>query len=661
MHNRILRTAIGATLAASAGLAASQPALGADDGALDELVVVATRRPTPLGQIGNSVTVIDAAAIRDSQAPALADLLAQTPGVNFVRNGGIGQLTSVLIRGAASDETVVVVDGVQLTDPWSTAGGVFFDNLLNADTGRIEILRGAQSTLYGSQAMGGVINIVSTEPQSAFGGGLIAEAGSHSTGLVGANIGGNDDQLLWKLSANWYGTGGFPVHDTVFGGKRADAGQIGAASGRIRYDFTPAVQLDVRAYATQGRVDTDGYDTPTGKFGDDNEYSKKTQFVGYTGLTVASADRAFVNRLALQYTHSSQHEYDPGPRFPAAFYANANLVTFFGTGHVTREEYQGTWTIDPRWHAVFGLQHELSTISTDTPAFDYSPAAVADSATINSGYVQLQGVVAQGLTLTAGERYDRHSQFGAHSTGQLAAAWVVPSSETTLRASVGQGFKAPSLYQLYGANGVGNTALRPESATSWDAGIEQRAGSELLLAATYFHRTSHDLIDFFNCPVFLGGSPQCVAAVFGGYYANIDAATAHGVELQSTWHPAEALTVAGNYTLTATENRSQGSPSFGNQLPRRPRSAANASIAYRWLDAATATVAARYSGRTFDDVANTTPLGGYVLLDLRASYQLRGKLELYGRVENVTGKRYETAYQYGTPGRIAFIGVRSDF
>src|SRR5208283_2242244 len=142
-----------------------------------------------------------------------------------------------------------------------------------------------------------------------------------------------------------------------------------------------------------------------------------------------------------------------------------------------------------------------------------------------------------------------------------------PDSQTILRASFGQGFKAPSLYQLYGANGVGDTLLRPESATSWDAGVEQRAmAGRLALAATYFHRDSHDLIDFFNCPVFEGGSLQCKAAVFGGYYANIDEATAHGVELQAKYKPSTALSIAANYTLTDTENLSPGSPNFGNVL-----------------------------------------------------------------------------------------------
>ncbi len=665
MQNRIVCVAIGVALSAIPRLTPAQTtnpvaAAAPSDAPVEELVVVATRSPAPLVQVGNSVTVIDEAAIRESQAPAVADLLAQSPGISFVRNGGIGQLTSVFIRGAGSDETVVLIDGVQLTDPSSTAGGFFFDSLLTADIRRIEILRGAQSTLYGSQAMGGVISIISAEPTAPFEGGFGAEAGSHDTGYATANAGGRSEDLLWKLSGNWYGTSGFPAFDPAFGGARADASQVGGGSARVRYDLTPLVQLDARAYYTQNRVDTDGYDTPTGAFGDDNEYAANRQLVVYSGITISSPDHALANRFAYQYTDSERREYDPGPRNPPSItgYANSDPETFYGIGRNIREEYQGTWNISPDVHAVFGLQHELSTISTDTPAFDYAPAALENDATIDSGYAQVRGQVAPGLTLTAGERYDRHSEFGDHSTGQLAAAWAMPGNQTVLRASFGQGFKAPSLYQLFGANGVGNPALRPETATSWDAGVEQHAlDGQLGLAATYFHRDGRDLIDFFYCTGIT--SPQCNNAIFGGYYANIDSATVHGAELQATYKANTALTIAGNYTITDTENQSPGA--FGNELPRRPRDAANASLNYCWPSRWSGTIAARYAGRSYDDAANTLRLGGYVLVDLRLGYQIGERLEAYARIENVAGKRYETVFEYGTPGRVGFIGVRAGF
>jgi vitamin B12 transporter len=152
-----------------------------------------------------------------------------------------------------------------------------------------------------------------------------------------------------------------------------------------------------------------------------------------------------------------------------------------------------------------------------------------------------------------------------------------------------------------------------------------------------------------------------VAAVFGGYYANIDEATAHGVELAATFKPDDALGITANYTLTDTENKSPGSANYGNELVRRPQNAANLSVSYRWPSRFSATIAERYVGRAFDDVANKKPLGGYVLTDLRLSYEISDRLEVYGRIDDMTGKHYELAYQYGTPGREEFIGVRASF
>ena len=625
---------------------------------LDEVVVVANRAPEPLSKVGNSVTVLTEADINRSQEPVVADLLAQTPGLTVARTGGVGQPTSVFIRGAESDQTVVVIDGVQLNDPSTTGGGFDFANLLTSDVSRIEILRGAQSTLYGSQAIGGVINIVNPDPASAFGGGITAEGGSHDTGYVTAKLGGKDDALLWRLSGNWYGTSGIPAFDERYGGRRLDASQIGGGSGQLRYDFTPDLALDVRGYYTQARTDFDGYDTPTGAFGDDSEYEKSNQLLGYAGLTLKSPDRTLTNRVAFQYTSTETREFDPNA--PANF-GSPSVETFYGIGRNVREEYQGTWEITPRTQAVFGAQHERSTIDTDSPAFDFSgPMPLENFATIDSGYIQLQSEVAAGLTLTGGGRYDRHDVYGGHSTGQFAAAWALNDSHTILRASFGEGFKAPSLYQLY--SNYGNPALQPEQANSWDTGVEQHAwDGRLLLSAAYFQRDSRDLIQFFDCPTNpTTGPPLCTKDPFG-YYANIARASAHGVEVVGSFNPIEPLSLAANYTYTDTEDRSPGSRTFGNQLPRRPKQSANASATYRWPSRFTAGVAARYAGRSYDDAANQIALGGYVLVDLRISYAFKDRLELYGRVENATGKHYETAYQYGTYGRVGFAGLRATF
>ncbi len=637
------------------GIAVAPPALPAEnDDSLDEVVVVANRAPEPMSKVGNSVTVLTEADIERSQETVLADLLTQTPGLTVARTGGVGQPTSVFIRGAESDQTVVVIDGVQLNDPSTTGGGFDFANLLTSDISRIEILRGAQSTLYGSQAIGGVINIINPEPTGPFGGGVRVEGGSHDTGYVTANLGGKDDALLWRLSGNWYGTSGIPAFDERYGGVRLDASQIGGGSGQLRYDFTPDLAVDVRGYYTQARTDFDGYDTPTGAFGDDNEYEKSNQLLGYAGLTMKSPDRTLTNRVAFQYTSTETREFDPNA---PVNYGSPSAETFYGIGRNVREEYQGTWAITPRLHAVFGAEHERSTIDTDSPAFDFSgPMPLENSATIDSGYAQLQDEIIAGLTLTAGGRYDRHDVYGGHSTGQFAAAWALDDNRTILRASFGQGFKAPSLYQLY--SNYGNLALQPEQANSWDAGVERHAwDGRLVMSATYFKRISRDLIQFFDCTT---PNPLCVKEPFG-YYANIARASAHGLELQAAVNPTAQLNLAVNYSLIDTQDQSPGSPTFGNELPRRPRSAANASVTYNWSSHLSAGAAARYAGRSYDDAANQIALGGYVLVDLRMSYALTDRLELYGRVENATGKHYETAYQYGTYGRVGYAGLRAAF
>jgi len=655
MDHRHLRLACAAALGALAAVsvrAESDVSTTTEEG-LEEVVVVANRTPEPLSKVGNSVTVLNGDAIKQSQLPVISDLLAQTPGLSVARSGGIGQPTSVFIRGAESDQTVMVIDGVQLYDP-STTGAYFdFQNLLTGDISRIEILRGAHSILYGSQAMGGVINITTPEASSPFEGDIVAEGGSHSTGDVTGALGGKDGRLDWRLSGTWLGTSGIPAFDEKLGGTRLCASQIGGGTGRLSYAITPSLDFDLRGYYVQSRTDFDGYDTtpPNYPFGNDNEYGKNVQLVGYAGFTLRSPG-GLTSRIAYHYSYSDTRDYDPdGPRN----LGEPSTETFYGIGGIEREEYQGIFEIAPRYQLVFGAQHERSSIDTDTPGYDYTgPAPTDDAVTIDSGYAQVQAEVVSGLTLTAGEREDRHSVFGAHSTGALAAAWSLDDAQTILRASFGQGFKAPSLYQLYG--NFRNLALRPEAGETWDAGIERHAlDRRLTVSATYFERYSRDLIEFFDCP----SLAVCINPS-GGYYANIARSAAHGVELVAAYDATERLNLAANYTLTDTEDKSPGS-TYGNTLPRRPADAAYVSLSYRWSVPLTTSISSRYAGPSFDDQANDIKLGGYVLVDLRLSYALRERLELFARVENLTGKHYETEYQYGTLGRVAYAGARASF
>ncbi len=647
MNHRILFAAATAAALHCVGSRAQTAPLGAGT-SLDEVVVVANRMPEPVSRVGSSVTVITGPEIEASQAVTIAELLEQTPGITVVRNGGIGQPASVFIRGADSAQTMVLIDGVPMNDPSSPSGGYDFGNLLVGDVARIEILRGAQSTLYGSQAIGGVVSITTAEASSPLGGGGTAERGSHGSDLVTANLGGKSADLNWRLAAQYLSTDGISAFDEAFGGRELDASRMTGLSGRLRYDFSSEVQLDLRGFYAHARTNFDGYDTPNYAFGDDAEYGTTTQSAEYAGLNFKSPGSALANRIAFQYTDYDRRSFDPN--------VGPVTETFYGIGRNERWEYQGTWQPAGGLQAVFGAQRERTTIDTDTPAYDITPAVLEAAATIDSAYLQLQDEIARGVTLTGGVRYDHHSVFRSHTTGQGALAWALNGGATILRASVGQGFKAPAPYQLFSA--YGNTGLQPEEATSWDAGIEQHAaGGRMVLSATYFSRDSRELINFFDCST---PGPLCAAEPFG-YYANIARARARGVELQASYSPVPELTASANLTYTESTDRSPGASTYGNELPRRPRDSGSAQLSYRWHSGPSLAAALRYSGRSFDDAANTVPLHTYAVLDVRATCPIADHVEAYGRLENATDKHYETAYQYGTPGRGGFVGVRVTF
>jgi vitamin B12 transporter len=647
LKTQTLRCAYALALCVSAfNIAVVPTAWSADsDDSLDEVVVVANRAPEPLSKVGNSVTVLDQQAIEDSQKVDVSALLATTPGITFSRTGGPGTSTNVYIRGADSDHTVVLVDGVVLNDPSLVGGNFDFGNLLVGDISRIEILRGGQSTLYGSQAIGGVINIVTTEPQPGLGADVQAEGGSLGTGMVKGGIGDKSDDWSYRVGATYYATDNIPALDKRYGGTLTDPFHDSVVSGRATYNFTPDVQFDERAYWTESRVFYDGTPPPDYVLANYPQYEDVRQLFDYTGLNFNFFDDHFKNRVAYEYTTTQHEDYNSA--------VDPISQTDSYRGNNSRVEYQGTWAIANGYQAVFGIQQEKSWADT-TP---YAPAH-AETGQVGE-YVQLQGEVVSGLTLTAGERHDHYDTFGQHYTGQVAAAWALPSS-TVIRSSWSQGYKAPSLYELYSP--YGNAALKPEQSTGGDGGVEQHLwNNRVTLSATYFLTHFNNLIEFENCP----GSPLCdTLGLNGGYYANQDRVKASGVELQASAALTSALAVSANYSHIKTEDETPGSPTYGQQLFQRPEDAANLSLDYTWPHGIKTTVAARYGGPSFDQNFNVYPtatvrLGGYTLLDLRVSYPVTEKLELYARVDNVTNKWYETIYQYGTWGRTAFAGLRA--
>jgi vitamin B12 transporter len=614
---------------------------------IQQLVVTATRSALPITSVGDSITVIDTDAARRSQRTALSDLLTTTAGVSASRNGGLGTTTSVRIRGAESDQTVVLIDGIKLNDPSSPGGGFNFANLLVDDVARVEILRGSQSTLWGSQAIGGVINIVTPDPAGPLSTSFVTQAGSYGTAALGGRAQAGTERFGWRVGANYLHSDGVSAFDEDLGGREDDGYRHVGANVRGVLRFTDAVTAELRSTWSRGRVDIDGSPAPAFTLTDTREFITSREWVSYAGLKVDTLEQRLQHRIGVGYTDTDREGTDPQSSVPR---------TFDAFGRNLRVDYQGTLALNDRISTVFGIERERSELSTVSPSvFDPTPMPLRRDVTLDSAYAQVQVTAARALTLSGGVRYDDHETFGSDTSMQLAAAWSV-SQSTVLRTSYGEGFKAPTLFQLFSQ--FGNDMLRPEESDDYDIGIEQRAFNDaLVVSATYFSRDTDSMIDFVSC--FGVDSPQCRARP-DGFYENLQQTRADGYELTLQLRPVAPLSFTANYTELDARNASRTSNNFRKRLARRPQHAANAQLSYQWPIPLLTTVAAQYSGRAFDDVANQVVLDDYTLIDLRAEYRLSQRWQLMGRIENVFDQDFATARRFGSIGRGIYLGVRMD-
>lgn len=611
-----------------------------------EIVVTALRTPVARDRVASSITVLDLDVIEHEQPITISDLLVRTPGISQSRNGGYGTATSLRIRGADSGQTVIVIDGMRLADPSSTAGGYNFANLLTGDIDRIEILRGPQSILWGSDAIGGVVNVQTARPTKKLEGKLAIEAGSRETANARAAIGGSNKLLDWRVAGSVFTTDGISARSI---GTEADGYRRTSGSGTATIHLAENISADIRGYYADAHHEFDSFS------GDSADYGLTREWTIYTGLNAAFLDGRFHNRFAMLHSETDRENYDPSRSFRS--------INFDAKGKVRRFEYQGRFEISPAADIVFGAEREEQRMHSGSP--DDSSAAYAllrSKADIDSVYSQLRVTPFGGLTLSGGLRYDHHSLFGGSSVFSTGAAWSFNDGNTVLRASYDEGFKAPSLYQLYSLYGAAN--LDPEQAKGWEAGVEQALFDEKLrFSATYFHRDTDNLIDFAYCPT--SGTLPDICFVPGttdtrfGYYANVKQSRAQGVEISGAAQLG-GFFVDANYSWIAAEDRSDGSI-YGNQLARVPRHLANGQIGYEAPFGVKASVALRYSGKTRDSNSGSTWLDDYILTDIRAEWNFAPELTFFGRAENLFDVDYSTANGYSSLGRSMYFGLRGTF
>ena len=614
-----------------------------------DIVVTANRTATLVDRVGQSVTILDTQTIETRQAATVSDLLLQTPGVTVARNGGVGTTTSLSIRGAESDQTVALIDGVKLNDPSAPGGGFNFGTLLIGNIARIEVLRGAQSVLWGNQAIGGVVNIITRQPTDHLEINARAEGGWHDTGQGFANISDTIGPVSASFGAGYYRTDG---NSAFAAGKELDGYRDFGANGSVNIALAKDLSVDLRGFYSNGRTDFDGFPAPNYVFADDREYELAKQVVGYAGVNAGLFDGHFHNRFSYAYTDTRRRDFDPDG------FVNQ---TFDGNGQNYRMEYQGVVDLGSVFQTTFGAEREVSRLRTTSfGAPDVYTGDTPGRSRTFSGYGQLVVTPLTGLTLTGGVRHDSISQSGLNASGNAttfsgSGVYSPNGGSTVFRGSYSEGFKAPTLFQLQSQ--YGNALLAPERSHGWDAGVTQHAlDGAIEASATWFHRNTDNLIEFISCPDPLPETGICANRP-NGTYDNVQKALSQGLEVALTLKPTSAFTLVGSYTYLDAENRTPGS-AFGLRLSRRPSQSVTVNVDYRWWFGLETGATVSDIGDSYNDPSNSQRLNGYVLAGLRASFPVTHNIAVYGRIDNLFGEVYQTIYQYGVPGRAAYAGIR---
>ncbi len=584
------------------------------------ITVTANGLGTAIVNTGQAVTIVDREEIDSIQGADPARVLRRTPGLSLSRNGGVGGFTGVNLRGANSEQLLVLVDGVRVADPAAPGGGFDFGNLLLGTASKFDILRGSNSTIWGSDAIGGVIDI-STRGETGFAGNV--EYGSRDTLFTSVAGGVSGEGYYAGLTGSWYRTDGF---STAASGTERDGFEQLALGGQLFVDVTSNLELFAHANWSEGDLDLDGFPAPTFAFADTLDTQETRRHWGDVGFAWYGNDLTLRGSYSLSDT--ARDNLDA-----------TGSTTFASDGHSERVSLRGEYRAIGPVTVAFGADKEWTDYSAS-----FSPDGEAD---IFGAYVQL-GFVMGRFAAHVGSRVDDHSLFGSNASYGADISYGF-GSDWRVRASLGEGFKAPTLFQLL--SNFGNTALQPEESTSFDLGVEKgERGRGTHLALTAFRRDSEDLIGFVSCFGVAGGI--CTNRPFGTY-DNTARARAQGIEAEAGFAIAEGLRLSGVYSYVDAEDRTTGL-----QLARRAKHLATLFADYEAPFGLKLGADLRLVGASFDNPTNTTRLDGYEVFDLRAAMPLSEAVEIYGRVENVFDSDYQSVAGYNSPGRGAFLGVR---
>jgi len=585
------------------------------DAIMPEIVATASRWEEPVERVPQDMTIITRADIEKKGAPFVADLLRLQADLQVVQKGGPGTNATLLMRGGGSNQVLVLIDGIKLNSP--TTGSADLSGLLTYDVERIEIIKGSQSTLYGSEAMAGVVNIITKKGTGKLKADLSVEGGSFATVKTAGSVSGGTGRTNYRLSATLSDTDGIPIakNGSVLNGYTNTS-----VSARLGANPTDSSSVELNLRYGKDSTHLDNFAFGVGPV-DTRDYVQKSEnyLVSATGKIYPW--EKYEQSLSLSYLRNDLNATDP-----VTAYNNYRIKS-------TTELLDWQHTLDLRPVTItggFAYRHEAA---ENVGVFDQS----IDN---KAGYLDAKlALIDDTLILNAGLRYDNHSTFGDALTCRAGMLYYLKPLEVRFKANFATGFRAPSLNELYYPY-YGNRNLKPEKSTGYDVGVEKELFSKkLVIGATWFQQRYKNLIQT-NFSTFTAG--------------NIGNAQTEGVELKATALPLDDLKLNTAYTYLDAVNRD--TRAF---LPLRPRSKFMSSTEYT---VAKLTVIGEYLyvSKRYDS-ALKRDISSYSLVNLKGSYLLNKNLSLFARIDNLLDKSYEEAAGYGTPGISAFGGVKVSF
>lgn len=610
--------ALGAGAAAIMGVGQAEPI---DLGTIE---VIANRSATADTKVGSTVNRVSQQEIKTRAQPSVADYLATLPGVSVSAPGGVGQETTLIVRGADKKYVKTLFNGIDISDVTATQVQPSIEHFMADGVSAIEVLKGSQGTLYGSDAVAGVIGISTLgEPEDGLHAELGAEGGSHSTFRSHAKVTAAGNGGKMALGVSGLNTAGISAAEEHAGNPERDGYKNFGLTFAGEQQMNDVLTLFGSALSISSTADYD----------DDGASPRDNPFNETSGTRQGARIGAKLNLLDGRVENIVSAQVFNTDR-------DIHSVSIFGPydanfdGTRTKIDDQLTFTVNDSVKLLAGADHEWQSAAiTDNYGTDFNARA-------ENGGLWTEAIVTplEGLSLTGSLRLDDHSQFGSHTTWRATAAHLF-SSGTKLHGSLGTGFRAPSLYELYDAY-AGNPGLKPEKSFSWDAGVGQTLmDGRLTLDVTVFGLDTDDLIDY---------------SFATWSYVQVPGTTRRsGVELSAGWEANDWLTLNAAYTFTHTEQAD------GARRPRVPKHdlALSAVItpAEKWTIAATA----RYVNDTID--TGNMKLDNYFLLNARVAYQLTDNTQVYVRGENLLDQDYQVIKGYGTPDLSAYGGLTVNF